>query len=112
MAQAVYLLTWFVQFMWIMHGTRLATATLGYRFCPFHHEGAAECAYVAGWSCFDRELAFRIVGTRIKESKSSASLNHLTILTTLCRAGRASDSCLGARFFLGILFYKFALGVV
>ena len=48
--------------MRIMHGARLATASFGYRFCPFHHEGAAECADVAGRSCFDGEFTFRIIG--------------------------------------------------
>ena len=83
------------QFMWIMVRTKLIRATLGDRFCAFHHECATRgCAVgfrvgaeIAGGFCLDRVLAVRVVSTTIKNTKATFALGHKTFL-----ADRAGDT--------------------
>ena len=64
-----------------MIGARLVTATFGDGFRPFHHQTAAHWTDSAGRFAFDNILTIGIIGTTIKDSKASAFLNHLALVT-------------------------------
>ena len=89
-----------------MHRAGFIRASFGNCFRAFHHEAAAFFANIAGRLCFDREFAFRIVRTGVKDPESSAALADVAGL-----AVRASYPGSLFGFVCLIAFYKFAFRV-
>ena len=59
-----------------MVGTLFVAAAFGNSFRPLHHERPAQFAHSAGRFGFDGVLAFRIIGTAVKQSESAAPFGH------------------------------------
>ena len=95
--------------MRIMIGTRLVTASLGDRFCPFHHQGAAFIADVAGRTRFNDVFAIRVVRAREEWAEAAASLDHLAAGAALFCAYWAHDAGFGFCFLGRIFLDEFAL---
>ena len=68
-----------------------ATASLRNGFGAFHHQGFAKFADAAGWFSFDDIFASWIIGTTIKDTKSSALFGHFANAAEVAfYTGRAS----------------------
>src|SRR3989344_8489576 len=89
-----------------MHFASLTGTTFGNGFCAFHHQTSAFFTDIPCWLCLDGKFAFWVVGTRIKNSESSATLTNISCFTN--RAEYTGPLFCLIRF---IAFYEFTFRV-